>query len=29
MKNRLFYGDNFDIQRNREYFPNECVDSID
>ena len=28
MKNRLYYGDNLDILRNREYFPNECVDLI-
>ena len=28
MKNRLFYGDNLDILRNREYFPDECVDLI-
>ena len=28
MKNRLFYGDNLEILRNREYFPNECVDLI-
>ena len=28
-KNRaLYYGDNLDILRNREYFPNECVDLI-
>jgi site-specific DNA-methyltransferase (adenine-specific) len=26
--NRLYYGDNLDILRNREYFPNECVDLI-
>ena len=25
MKNRLYYGDNLDILRNREYFPDECV----
>lgn len=29
MKNRLYYGDNLDILRNREYFPDECVDLID
>ena len=28
MKNRLYYGDNLDILRNLEYFPNECVDLI-
>ena len=28
MRNRLFYGDNLDILRNREYFPDECVDLI-
>ena len=28
MKNRLYYGDNLDILRNREYFPDECVDLI-
>jgi len=28
MKNRMYYGDNLDILRNREYFPNECVDLI-
>ena len=28
MKNRLYYGDNLDILRNRDYFPNECVDLI-
>ena len=27
-KNRLYYGDNLDILRSREYFPNECVDLI-
>ncbi len=27
-KNRLYYGDNLDILRNREYFPNEFVDLI-
>lgn len=26
--NRLFYGDNLDILRNREYFPDHCVDLI-
>jgi site-specific DNA-methyltransferase (adenine-specific) len=26
--NKLYYGDNLDILRNREYFPNECVDLI-
>ncbi|HUN07482.1 MAG TPA: DNA methyltransferase [Aggregatilineales bacterium] len=26
--NRLYYGDNLDILRNRDYFPNECVDLI-
>ncbi len=28
MKNRLYYGDNLDILRSREYFPDECVDLI-
>jgi site-specific DNA-methyltransferase (adenine-specific) len=28
MNNKLFYGDNLDILRNRDYFPNECVDLI-
>lgn len=28
MKNRMYYGDNLDILRNRDYFPNECVDLI-
>ena len=28
MNNRLYYGDNLDILRNREYFPDECVDLI-
>ena len=28
MKNRLYYGDNLEILRNREYFSNECVDLI-
>ena len=28
MTNRLFYGDNLEILRNQEYFPNECVDLI-
>ena len=28
MKNRMYYGDNLDILRNREYFPNEFVDLI-
>ena len=28
MKNRMYYGDNLDILRNREYFPDECVDLI-
>ncbi|MBI5670898.1 MAG: restriction endonuclease [Chloroflexi bacterium] len=26
--NKLYYGDNLDILRNRDYFPNECVDLI-
>ncbi len=26
--NLLYYGDNLDILRNRDYFPNECVDLI-
>ncbi len=28
MKNRLYYGDNLDVLRRREYFPDECVDLI-
>ena len=28
MMNRLYYGDNLDILRNREYFPDACVDLI-
>ncbi len=28
MQNRLYYGDNLEILRNREYFPDECVDLI-
>ncbi len=28
MTNRLYYGDNLEILRNREYFPDECVDLI-
>ena len=28
MKNRLYYGDNLDVLRTREYFPDECVDLI-
>ena len=28
MKNRLYYGDNLEILRNREYFPEACVDLI-
>ena len=28
MNNRLYYGDNVEILRNREYFPDECVDLI-
>ncbi len=28
MKNRLYYGENLEILRNREYFPDECVDLI-
>ena len=28
MKNRLYYGDNLDVLRSREYFPDECVDLI-
>ena len=28
MSNRLYYGDNLEILRNREYFPDECVDLI-
>jgi DNA modification methylase len=27
-ENTLYYGDNLDILRNRDYFPNECVDLI-
>jgi len=27
-ENKLFYGDNLDILRNREYFPDACVDLI-
>ncbi len=27
-RNRLYYGDNLNILRNHEYFPNECVDLI-
>lgn len=27
-RNTLYYGDNLDILRHREYFPNECVDLI-
>jgi site-specific DNA-methyltransferase (adenine-specific) len=27
-QNRLYYGDNLDILRNRSYFPDECVDLI-
>ncbi len=26
--NTLYYGDNLEILRNREYFPDECVDLI-
>jgi len=26
--NTLFYGDNLDILRRRDYFPSECVDLI-
>jgi DNA modification methylase len=26
--NKLYYGDNLDILRDRSYFPNECVDLI-
>jgi len=26
--NTLYYGDNLDILRSRDYFPNECVDLI-
>ena len=28
MKNTLYYGDNLEVLRSREYFPNECVDLI-
>ena len=28
MNNRLYYGDNLDILRSREYFPDECVDLV-
>ena len=28
MTNRLYYGDNLEILRNREYFPDGCVDLI-
>ena len=28
MKNRLYYGDNLDVLRSREYFPDGCVDLI-
>lgn len=28
MPNKLYYGDNLDILRNRAYFPDECVDLI-
>lgn len=28
MTNKLYYGDNLDILRDRDYFPNECVDLI-
>ena len=28
MDNRLYYGDNLEILRSREYFPDECVDLI-
>ncbi len=28
MKNKLYYGDNLDVLRSREYFPDECVDLI-
>ena len=28
MTNRLFYGDNLDVLRNREYFPDACVDLV-
>ncbi|MCY3714906.1 MAG: DNA methyltransferase [Chloroflexi bacterium] len=28
MTNRLYYGDNHDILRSREYFPDQCVDLI-
>ena len=28
MKNTMYYGDNLEILRSHEYFPNECVDLI-
>ena len=28
MNNRLYYGDNLEMLRSREYFPDECVDLI-
>ena len=28
MNNKLYYGDNLDVLRSREYFPDECVDLI-
>ncbi len=28
MKNKLYYGDNLDVLRSREYFPDDCVDLI-
>lgn len=28
LENKLFYGDNLDILRNRDYFPNACIDLI-
>ena len=28
MNNKLYYGDNLDVLRTREYFPDECVDLI-
>ena len=28
MKNTMYYGDNLDILRNREFFPNEFIDLI-
>ena len=28
MNNRLYYGDNLEILRNHEYFPDACVDLI-